>query len=550
MNLSTILRNHGIDIAKTGGDGNVNTTIIPTNLKTTVENQKTWDIPQGRYDAQTDSMIVFHNTVYLEPSSYTLEGDAGSGYKLTITDAPLLPVEDNNVSILVFKNYAEEGSLISGTQLSDGSIAWDKLGKDIQDSITNAQLEIADNLTTDDNAKVLAASQGVVIKEELDKTLKTNFFNGDNKYLNLNGGFSVTQFDTHHWKSDTNSELLEIMIPVSLNISGTFKFTLTSLYNTSDASGGAEINIHLGVTTDGRLYHYTMDIVSMTTTFADNFYVKPVTSNSQYVTFGIIKRQQRNAMSVQMSYQTAYGNAWNVITSATVQESTLPNVVTFEQYPKQYSIANLTPKTTTNNMIIYASLTGSDISGNGSKDKPYRTVQKAIDSLPQIINHSISIRLMTGTYEEDARMTGRVGSGSVQFQSDDTSRRGSSKIKSLTLVNCQIPITLYYMTMNGSNNAIIADRCNYVFLSYSDIINNGSTGINSNASKLVVNSTNISERATAVYATNCSIVCLDSVGGSLNTVGVSSNFASTVAKSVYTLQSGSGDITSSGGQIR
>lgn len=550
MNISTILRNHGIDIAKTGGDGNVNTTIIPTGLATIAENQKTWDIPQGRYDALTDSMIVFHNTIYLDPSSYTVTGDTGSGYKLNIPDAPSASIEDNNVSILVFKNYAEEGSLISGTQLSDGSIAWDKLGQDIQDLITNAQLEIVDNLTTIDNSKVLAASQGVVIKEELNRTLKSNYFNGDNKYLNLNNGFSVTQFDTHHWKSDTNSELLEIMIPVSLNVSGIFKFTLTSVYNTSDASGGAEINIHLGATTGGQLYHYAMDIASMTTTFADNFYVKPVTSNSQYVTFGIIKRQQRNSISVQMSYQTAYGNAWNVVTSATVQESTLPNVVTFEQYPKQYSIANLTPKTTTNNMSIYVSPTGSDISGLGSKDRPYRTVQKVVDSIPQIINHSIAIILMSGTYAEDVKMTGRTGSGSVQFQADDTSWRGASKIKSLTLVNCQIPITLYYMTMNGSNNAVITDRCALVLLSYSDIVNQGNTGISSNASKVLVNNTNISERGTAVYATYCSTVCLDTVSGSLNTVGVSCNFASTVTKSVYTLQSGSGDIISSGGQIR
>ncbi|MEM0485580.1 MAG: hypothetical protein QXD29_01810, partial [Thermoplasmata archaeon] len=52
---------------------------------------------------------------------------------------------------------------------------------------------------------------------------------------------------------------------------------------------------------------------------------------------------------------------------------------------------------------------GSDTSGNGSQSAPYRTIQKAFDSLPPILNHSVTIRLKAAqnTYSS-AILNGRV----------------------------------------------------------------------------------------------------------------------------------------------
>ncbi|MFJ3389538.1 hypothetical protein [Lysinibacillus sp. NPDC086135] len=552
MDIGSILRNHGIDIAKVGGDGGtVNTTILPTALQTTTDNQKVWDIPQGRFDNESDSMIVFHNTVYLEPTSYTLTGDAATGYTLTIPDAPDVTKEDNNVNILVFKNFAEVGSLISGTQLTDGSIALSKLGQDIQDFIKNGQAEIVDNLTTADKTKVLSASQGVVIKEELDKTLKNNFFNKDNMYFNLNNTFAVKQFNSHVFENDTTSELCEVVIPLSLTVTGIFKFTMVSSYANSDATGGAEILFHVGATEQGRLYHQTVDIVSMTTTFADNFYIKDAIVDTNYIKFGIIKRQRKNHLSVQMSYQTVIGNAWNVIANANVYNYPMSNVITLTEYPKQYSIAQSTPRTTNRNMDIFVSSeTGSDVSGIGTKGKPYRTIQFAIDKLPQIIDHSITVYLEEGFYSESAVINGKVGRGRLNITSVNTGNRRATNISRVYVLNCQVKIGMYYLSLTGSSEGLVIDNCHYITVTGVDMYGAGSIGLYPKSSTVFLNSSGIWDKKTAVYADELSRVLLNSIVGKSNTNGITSAYGAEVIKSSVSMTSTNGDSQTTGGIIR
>ena len=57
-------------------------------------------------------------------------------------------------------------------------------------------------------------------------------------------------------------------------------------------------------------------------------------------------------------------------------------------------------KKTLEELTIYVEKSGSDDGGDGSLSLPYLTVQKAIDSLPEAINHDCRIRVGAGTYNE------------------------------------------------------------------------------------------------------------------------------------------------------
>lgn len=115
------------------------TNAIPYTLETTEVAQKSWNLPQDSYDVNKDSMIVFHNTIFLNPTSWSLTGDAGSGYILNIPENPHEAIEDNNVVAVIFRGMPTNvGDSISGTLLTPESISLDKLGQDVQDKISKA----------------------------------------------------------------------------------------------------------------------------------------------------------------------------------------------------------------------------------------------------------------------------------------------------------------------------------------------------------------------------------------------------------------------------
>lgn len=70
---------------------------------------------------------------------------------------------------------------------------------------------------------------------------------------------------------------------------------------------------------------------------------------------------------------------------------------------------------TSGDIIYYISPTGNDIIGDGSPSKPFETIQHAIDLLPQVINHHVTIQLINGTYTTTPYFRGFSGRGSVNI---------------------------------------------------------------------------------------------------------------------------------------
>ena len=71
--------------------------------------------------------------------------------------------------------------------------------------------------------------------------------------------------------------------------------------------------------------------------------------------------------------------------------------------------------------FIYVSTSGNDTTGTGSSIAPLRTIQKAIDLLPEIIVHAVVIRVDTGTYEPAATLdfSGKTILGSLTISAYD-----------------------------------------------------------------------------------------------------------------------------------
>ncbi len=154
----------------TGGGMKLNTNTY--DLLTTMVNQKSWELPKNSYDKNNDDIIVFHNGIYLPPTSWNISGNAINGYLLNIPDNPIKEPKDNNINIMILKNVPTTGNeQFSGSLLTDGSVSMDKLGQDVHDAINNAgeKVEIVDNLTVGGSDKVLSAEMGKNLKNLVDE---------------------------------------------------------------------------------------------------------------------------------------------------------------------------------------------------------------------------------------------------------------------------------------------------------------------------------------------------------------------------------------------
>lgn len=375
-----------------------NSFFFPHALPTTIENQKSWNLPANSYDAATDSLLVFHNGGILDNESWTVIGDAGSGYTLEIPDNPISEIEDNNVLIIVLKNASSEvPESFSGTLLTPGSVGLEKMGQDVQDAISNAgekieivndvttggvdkvasaetvktlntnqaqhggkiasntqlghirgsdtltirpdgtahakQVDIVNNTTDGGATKAASAETVKTLQSEVDNALKINAYNATRTIENLGTSSAKKSFGRFNFTNDNTSELLAFDFLQQI-IFGVLKLTLSSTYGNINASGGAEIIIHIGYT-NGVLHRAIMDIVSMPPEFADAFYIQEPSAVNGKLVLAIYKRKVNSPVTVDMEYYTSHGNAFTVLSDITTRTADVGSVITT---PVQQSI--------------------------------------------------------------------------------------------------------------------------------------------------------------------------------------------------------------------
>lgn len=88
--------------------------------------------------------------------------------------------------------------------------------------------------------------------------------------------------------------------------------------------------------------------------------------------------------------------------------------------------------------------TGSD-TNNGSIESPFKTIQKAINSIPEIINHSVMVWVLNGTYNEDIVIYNKQGRSSITLVAD-AQTIDTVFIPKITVENCDCEIRLSYLS--------------------------------------------------------------------------------------------------------
>lgn len=222
----------------------------------------------------------------------------------------------------------------------------------------------------------------------------------------------------------------------------------------------------------------------------------------------------------------------------------------------QNNKANLitTPQKTISDITYYISPTGNDNNDGLSSSTPFKTIQHAINILPQIINHVITINIASGTYGEDVLVKGFIGNGSIIISGATTlSNATNYVISSFTSLSCMCSIlvkgigaysTSYHGFSSGScnNTSFINCLCGSATTSYA-----GFCGYNDGY--LYINGCCANSRASAIFATNGTKLVSENNTGSSNNVGINS-ISGTVMKR-GTQPSGTVAETSSyGGVIR
>ncbi|MGG2110193.1 hypothetical protein ABFY60_06695 [Lysinibacillus pakistanensis] len=294
----------------TGGGGNVS--VNSYSLVTDTVSQTIWELPTGAYNQTTDSVMVFHNTVFLEQVSYTITNN-----RLSIPDNPHTEIKENNVVLVVFRNMPNMKVEFDGKNIIDGSIPLSKLGQDVQDAINNAggKIELVDNLTTNDVTKALASSQGFAIKSELDKKWQKGIYN-DTDITNLSTLSASRVFHIIGWKAPVeNLEQVSIVIPAE-NFSGTVKVSVSGNYNNTNGSGAFEYETsYLKVKYD--IHNHNRTIYKADPNISTKYYFPDFNRNEHVFTIPIVREPHAiNNLSVKVELFAVQYNAFPMLKDA------------------------------------------------------------------------------------------------------------------------------------------------------------------------------------------------------------------------------------------
>ncbi|MEG2022307.1 MAG: hypothetical protein RR087_11085, partial [Oscillospiraceae bacterium] len=106
---------------------------------------------------------------------------------------------------------------------------------------------------------------------------------------------------------------------------------------------------------------------------------------------------------------------------------------------------------------LNVSLSGSDTLGDGSAAKPYKTIQKAVDSLSKYLIGDVTIKVADGVYNENVSVKGFVGIGALNIKSTagdsvNPNDYDRCKLKWLNVVSCSARVLVLGFTLTTLNS--------------------------------------------------------------------------------------------------
>ncbi|MFD2613529.1 hypothetical protein [Paenibacillus gansuensis] len=197
-------------------------------------------------------------------------------------------------------------------------------------------------------------------------------------------------------------------------------------------------------------------------------------------------------------------------------------------------VSTKVPKQTTANINYYVRTDGNDENTGliNTAGGAFRTVQKAIDMVPSILKHNVTINLADGNYPEDIKVTGLTGGGSLTINGN-SGNIDAVNVNSLELFGIATPTTVNYIRANTiTRDAFVVNRvlgfrlnnCKAIgaAVGFSGIITYFSVGIIANGV--------FSNKGTGITADAASHILVSNATGSNNATGIASVSGSTFTR--------------------
>jgi hypothetical protein len=180
------------------------------------------------------------------------------------------------------------------------------------------------------------------------------------------------------------------------------------------------------------------------------------------------------------------------------------------------------PQKTTAAMTLYVDATNGADNNDGSAGKPFKTIMRAINSIPQVVNHVVNINVAAGTYAEDIIMYGFMGGGNgvINLVASSTSVIANKidisqcSIGSLTVSNFTFTKTGDYVIQIRRSTGVVASGC---VVTTADATY---AAIRTAYSTAYVSSCTLSNRAQGILSDISSLVFSNNNSGTGNTVGI------------------------------
>lgn len=208
------------------------------------------------------------------------------------------------------------------------------------------------------------------------------------------------------------------------------------------------------------------------------------------------------------------------------------------------------------NKTIFVADSGNDASGDGSSSHPFKTIQKAIDSLPKNLNgYTVEISIGFGVYHERVvvedftsgrLIIGKYGEvftivGGIEIVNSSFVETNIHQIERAT--GSSKPL---FLAKDGSNVSISSDMI-------LDGIDTGITGMIVENNSHVVTANNVKVTCNncgmAITAQWCSFVSLSTIAGSNNIFGVSATQGAIISYKTDTLSKSWSNNADSGGLV-
>lgn len=134
-----------------------------------------------------------------------------------------------------------------------------------------------------------------------------------------------------------------------------------------------------------------------------------------------------------------------------------------------FNTTHLAELATTADRIYYVNVTtGLDTNDGLTSGTALKTIQKAINILPQTINHTVTINVAAGDYSAEGSLSlaGFFGRGIINIYGDSVAST-SRTIKNIICSQCDVPVNIRGLNANATDTQPFKSvACKFVYFSY------------------------------------------------------------------------------------